>query len=436
MLVLSVILASILSAVPNGFAATDEEIQALRVQVQELMQRIEKLEAEQTRSTAEVTKAKEEVAKIKEASSAAGASKVDLSNALSKLKMKGRLVTGYLDSGKAGSYQSGSFEVPDAKLQFSFQPDDINTIVMRFNLNNAALQTPNFDYLYLQSKDFLPGLKNTPFSLSSRLGRFKLGFGEETLSDNAVEGVLPSNSVAKTGATDEGLELAGKIDLAKMGLEKLKPLGWVLSVSDGNSIVGSDSSRAKAFMGKLYYTPIEPLYLSASYYDSGALKTSSAEMSIASLVAVPTGATNWERHIWELNARYDFGKGKKPLDPPAFSDSKAIVRFSYGAFSDITSSSTAPERTGNFGFAEGTYNLTKKIYVAGRYSIVNLDGDATATLNTIANTNRYDRYSLGLGYRWSENTILKLGYDINKEAGPNIDDANNNLLSAVVTTQF
>lgn len=407
----------------------DAEIADLKQQVQQLLQRIEKLEAEQARSKEEAMKAKEEVAKIKETTQTAQAARVDLSNALSKLKLKGRAALGFFDSGKAGSYPAGSFEIPDAKIQFAFEPDKINTVVMRFNLNNATAQSPLLDYFFLQSKDFLPMLKDTPFSLSARLGRFKLGFGEETWSDNAIEGILPSNSAAKAGVIDEGLEFSGKIDLAKLGLKRLRPLGWVVSVSDGNSGVGSESTAGKAFMGKLYHSPIEPLYVSATYYNSGRLDSSNAEMSLAGLVTRPSGENDWDRTVWEVDARYDFGKGKKPLDPPAFSDSKSIVRLSYGQFKDDANRS----RDGNFGFVDGIYNLNKKFYAAGRYSFINLNGDATAALNSVT-ANAYDRYSLGGGYRWSENTILKLSYDWNKNQGA--DDADDNLLSALVATQF
>ena len=421
LLIVTLVLALVFSYAPVGFAASDEEIQALKQQVQQLMQRIEKLESEQ--------------AKVKDAGPAGVAPRVELSNALSKLKMKGRFATGYYKSGNAGSFSSGSFEMPDAKIQFSFQPDDVNTVVMRFKLDNGVTSisttSPLLDYFYLQSKDFITSLKDTPFSLSSRLGRFKLGFGEETWSNNPVESVLPSNSAANTGVSDEGLELAGKIKLDKIGL---KPLGWVTSISDGNSTAGSDSGDGKAFMGKLYYTPIDPLYLSASYYDSGRLKLSDSELSIAGLKARPTGATDWQRSVWEVDARYDFKKGKKPLDPPAYSDSKAIVRLSYGGFHD-TRSTAGVSRSGDFGFIEGMYNLTAKFYTATRYSFVELDNGVTATLNTVT-ANKYGRYSLGAGYHWSENTILKVGYDWNKQSGPSTQEAHDNLLSAVVATQF
>ncbi|MFN7169634.1 MAG: hypothetical protein ACK4NT_00115 [Candidatus Omnitrophota bacterium] len=420
MLSFILILAFIFSYVPVGFAGTEEEVAALKEQVKTLMQRIETLEKE-------LAKTKEEQEKVK---IAVTPSRVDLSNALSTLKIKGRFAAGYFDSGKAGSYPSGSFEAPEGKIQFAFQPDEINTVIMRFNLNNATAQSPLLDYFYLQSKDFLPFLKDTPFSLSSRLGRFKLGFGEETWSDNPVEGVLPSNSAPKTGGNDEGLELAGKIKLDKIGL---RPLGWVASISDGNSGVGSDTSGGKAFMGKLYYSPIDSLYLSASYYNSGSLKRSASELSIAGLTSVPSGSTDWKRKVWELDCRYDFGKGKKPLDPPAFSDSKAFVRLSYGRFQDDVQGASTVERAGDFGFVEGTYNLTKKFYTAGRYSWVDLDGNITASLNSVT-ANKYERYSLGFGYRWSENTILKLSYDWNDESG--VEDVDNNLISAIIASQF
>jgi len=79
--------------------------------------------------------------------------------------------------------------------------------------------------------------------------------------------------------------------------------------------------------------------------------------------------------------------------------------------------------------------LTKKFYAAGRYSFIDLNGDVTATLNSVT-ANRYDRFSLGGGYRWSDNVVLKLGYDWNKNSGPGVNDADDNLLSALVATQF
>ncbi len=96
--------------------------------MKELLRRIEALEQEQANTQVAISKQQEELSKKMEPSSI-------MEKVVSKLKLKGRWVAGFFDSGKAGSYPSGSFEVPDAKIQFSLEPDDINKIVMRLNLN-------------------------------------------------------------------------------------------------------------------------------------------------------------------------------------------------------------------------------------------------------------------------------------------------------------
>ena len=124
----------------------DEQISVLKTQVEDLLKRIEKLEAGQAKAKEESLKAKEELAKIKETTQTVQAARVDLANALSKLKLKGRAALGFFDSGKAGAYPAGSFEIPDAKIQFAFEPDDFNKLIMRMNVNNAAFN--NFDYFF------------------------------------------------------------------------------------------------------------------------------------------------------------------------------------------------------------------------------------------------------------------------------------------------
>ena len=107
------------------------------------------------------------------------------------------------------------------------------------------------------------------------------------------------------------------------------------------------------------------------------------------------------------------------------------MSLAYGGFHDLAAS----ERSGNFGFLEGIYNLNKKFYAAARFSFVDLSGDTTASLNSVT-ANRYERYSLGGGYRCSDNIILKLSYDWNKQSGSHTEDADDNLLSALVSAQF
>ena len=350
--------------------------------------------------------------------------KVTLKNVLTMLKLSGRASAGYLRTGPdSATLRHGSFEVPDVKLVFNFIPDDKNSLVLRFNLNNLTAPTPLLDYGFVEAKDFLPFLKG-PFSLNGKMGRMKQAFGEETFQNNSIEGPLTSNSAANVGATDEGLELSGKL---------CSSLGWAASVSNGQTGVGSDIGNAKAWSAKLSWSPWNPLNISGSFYDSGSLKASAAEMSIAGLSARPTGATNWKRRVGEIDVRFDFGKGKKPFNDIAHSDSKAIIRASYGHFQDEVTG--ADGRDGKFGFVDGLVNIYKGIYVAGRVSFIDLNGSLTASLNSVT-TNHYARYTLGGGYRWSDNVHVKAGYDFNRNGGEGTTDSRDDLLSMLLAIQF
>lgn len=398
----------------------DDEIADLKAQVNGLIRRIEVLEQERA-------EAKQETKKPQEADVQKSEPSVVMEKLPSRLKIKGRVVVGFFDSGKAGSYPSGSFEVPDIKIQFGFEPDDINKIVLRMNLNSGTFSS--LDYAYIDTN--LSELLHFAMPLNSRIGRARLEFGEETVSNNAVEGALPSNSAANVDGKDEGFQLYGKWG-------KAKSFGYAISVTNGNSGTGSDNGVAKSFTGKLFTSMFDPLAMSVSYHNSGSLKSSNAEMSIAGLTSRPANAARWSRDIWEFDLRYDFKKGKI-LNPPAFSDSKAIIRLAYGVFNDDVSTTAAlgdrRERSGQYGFTEGLYHLTDKFYLAGRVSVVDLAGDVTASLNNIT-CNNYERYSLGMGYRLTGNVILKASYDWNRESGPGVDEVDNDLLSAVVTSQF
>ena len=77
------------------------------------------------------------------------------------------------------------------------------------------------------------------------------------------------------------------------------------------------------------------------------------------------------------------------------------------------------DRDGNYGFVEGLYNVNSRLFTAYRYSIIDLEKGQRASLNGI-NSNRYQRHSLGLGWRWSDKTLLKAEYTWNKETDVSI----------------
>jgi hypothetical protein len=351
----------------------------------------------------------------------------------SSLKIKGRWAAGYFQGGEDGTDPNGAFRAPEAKVQLAFAPDAVNTVITRFNLNNASPNNnPLLDYFYLESKDFLPVLKDYPINLATRLGRFKMDFGEETWSNNSVEGALPSNSVANVAGNDEGAQIA------LTGKTAWSPR-VVFGVFNGNTTTLTDNAAGKAFTAKLSVTPLEELYLSTSFFDSRALKGQAGEMSVAGLTGIPTlsptSAVKWSRHMWEVDARYDIGKGKAKLDPPAYTDSVAYLKSAYGLFTDDAKGGT--DRRGDYAFLEGLWNILPKWYTAARWSIVDFDQEASATINSITTVKTQQRYALGGGYRWSKHTLVKGEWAIDHESGRVVaDDASNNLLSLLVASQF
>ena len=326
--------------------------------------------------------------------------------------------------------------MPEAKLQLALTLDDYNTFVMRSNLNYAKFNS--LDYFYIDSKDFLPQLKDTPYTLSTRVGRFKLPFGEEQWTNNIAESAVGSNSAANVAGYDEGAQVSGSIG-------KENPWKWWLAVSNGNgggsgTTAGTvnDNMAPKAYSGRLGYSPIKPLWLSGSFFTSGGLGASSAantscDVPFANLYTGPTGAGGWSRTLWEGDARWDFEKGKI-ANATAFTDSKAYLMGAFGQLYD--NADVVSDREANYGFVEGLYNFHPKIYGAFRFSVVNMRRGANATLNSIANVTGYDRYSLGFGYRCSDKVILKVTYDFNVEQITTGNDTSDDQLMVALVTLF
>lgn len=377
---------------------------------------------------------------------------------LDTVKLKGRFAAGFLKTaqgnngyGAAGAatqpqYSHGSFEVPEAKLQLSLSPDPINTVVMRANLNNATFNS--LDTFCLDSKDYLPIPENIPLTVATRLGRFKMPYGEEMWTNDFVNSATTDSSAGNPTGYDEGLQVSGKIG-------KENPVLYALSVTNGQG-TGSgtattrDNYFPKAFIGRLGYQLFDPLYVSGSVYASGGLGTSSCDMTFGgtgySLTtnSLPTGATGWKRNMWEVDARYDIGKGKIATGDlqGAYTDSTAYVRGAFGQLYDLVDG-PASNREANYGYVEGLWNFHPKVYSAFRYSIVDVMNSNYATINNLQFTKRYDRYSLGLGYRWTDKTIIRLAYEFNAAtlaSAPinttNAKGANDDLLALTVGTTF
>lgn len=358
-----------------------------------------------------------------------------------------RIAIGYLDSGNNGTYPDGSVVAPDVKLRFNWKMTTDMTVVTRMSIPNGKFD--KLDYVYMEYKNFFSEfaktMKDGAFNPTLRIGRIKLDLGEETFADNPVESALISNSAGIVAGYDDGIQIGQSLNKEVLGM----PFKWSLSFTSGNATtdpMGVDNEQGKAFCLKLGAVPAPNLYVSLSHYNSGSLGTADAEATYAGLKARPTNATEWSRVIQELDIRYDIESGKENrLNPgaPAFSDSKAFIRIAFGQFTDSGKDTVAPivavqDRDGSYYFLEGYYQVTPKIFLAGRYSVIGFDKNSVfASLNSVANCNEYKRISVGAGYRMSDNTHIKLESKTDTEKmQTGTSKPENNQFALLITTRF
>jgi len=339
-----------------------------------------------------------------------------------KIKVDGRLFAGAFRTGEQGSFPNASLDIPDAKLRLTFTPSKDITIVNRFSNNRAG--SNGFDYFYLDLNNWggmLPGHV-------LRIGKFKMDVGQETWIDNPVENILITNSISHISGYDEGLNFRG-------------PLGSraIYSVALMNGSKGvSPADSGPAWSAKVGTALTPQTFVSASYLRTGSLVKAGSvdqpDFNIAEVFDAPAGASDWRRSLWEVDARYGYGKegiASTVGAPPA---TRWQGGATYGQFADDASG--AADRKGRYWFFEGLYNITPKTYLASRFSTISLDNDVTAKLGgSPVAVNSYDRLSLGVGYRLTDMTHLKLEYTRNTTSG-GASEPDLNQFAVGVATKF
>ncbi len=351
---------------------------------------------------------------------------VEAANKDTKIKIDGRMFVGVFKTGEQGSFPNSSLDIPDEKIRLTFTPSKDVTIVNRFSNNRAG--SNGFDYFYLDLNNWGGAVPGHVL----RVGKFKIDVGQETWTDNPVESILITNSVSHISGYDEGINFRGPVGAGAV------PVTYSVAVMNGNKGV-SPADSGPAWSGKVGALVTKQLYLSASYLRTGDLVKQDGtldqpDFDIAEVFNAPTGATTWNRSLWEADARYGYGKEgiSSVVGAPATVPWQAGA--AYGQFTD--SATGAPDRTGQYWFVEGLYNLSPRIYLASRYSDISLDGGALAMLaSSPVAVNDYNRLSIGGGYRITPMTHLKVEYTRNTTSGgktqPNLDQ-----IAVGVATKF
>jgi hypothetical protein len=324
---------------------------------------------------------------------------------LGKVNLSGEGGVGFFESGSDGQTPNNEFRVDEARL---FLDAPVWKEVYFYTELDLATREENdlslrYAELYLDFED-VSQLWGRDRMLNLRAGRFYIPYGEEYQDRFAIDNPLISHSVSDLWGEDNGLELYGA----------LGPVSYVVAVQNGGPSASRDFTGDKSVSGRLGYDPANWLHLSVSGMRTGDLSVQRDMVSA----------------VWFGNGFFrSLGSSNTTLFHTSLVEGDAQVRLQQlrlkAAGGYINYGDNDPngsnDRDVYYFYTEGTQNLTRKLYAAARFSEVFAhngfpivgNGDMGEYLFDEL-TIQYWRLSLGLGYQFSRNLVIKGEYSFNR----------------------
>ncbi len=273
--------------------------------------------------------------------------------------------------------------------------------------------TPSAGEIYLDAQD-LSDLWGRDGQLNIRAGRMYIPFGEEYLSRYAIDDPLISHSVSDLWGYDNGVELYGAVS----------KLTYVVAVQNGSGANGvQDFNGDKSVAGRIGFDPDKHWHFSLSAMRTGNLSV----------------ANDMHSAIWFGNGFFQpVPGGMESLFDVNLVEGDVALRWSsghvsgfggYGHYSD-NSPIMNDGRDIVYYAAEAVQDLPKKLYAAVRFSQA-LSNNGVPIVGFGKPSDYFDdpatelwRLSLGLGYRFSDNFLLKS--ECSLEGGRDLDGEDRN----------
>ena len=324
---------------------------------------------------------------------------------LGRVHISGEGGVGFYDTGDEGTSPNSEFRVDEAKL---FVESPIWGDVYFFSeINLAQRESDSLDVqlgeLYLDFEE-VSQLWGRDRMLNLRIGRLDIPFGEEYLERDAIDNPLISHSLSDLWGVDEGVEIYGS-----MG-----KFSYVLAVQNGSVSGTHDYNCDKSVTLRLAYDPTHWLHLSLSGMRTG--KLDAEDDSLSELWF----GSGWFRSIGGTNASTFYAnlvEGDVQLN---FSRGSLKAFGGYIRYGDNDPDANNG-RDIYYYSVEGLFKVTRKFYAASRVSQIFVGdgypiggygelGDYFFTYDPAKWTTDILRWSLGLGYRFSDNLLVKAEY--------------------------
>jgi len=331
---------------------------------------------------------------------------------LGKVHLSGEGGVAFFHSGSKGPAPNSEFRVDEAKL---FVEAPLWKDVYFFSEINVTTRETMDGYLQMGELyvDFenLSRFWNRDGWLNLRVGRIDIPFGEEYLTRDAIANPLISHSLTDIWGVDEGLEIYGSV--AKVQ--------YALAVQNGGQPITRDFDPDKSIALRIGYDATKRVHLSLSAMRTGALAVSGDGLSelwfgtgfIRSLDEV--NATTFQANLLEADVQARWSKGY-------LKGAGGYVKYNDNGSADI-------HREVYYYYIEGVHHFFTKFYAAGRWSQMFAPNGFPILGNGpweeyfmgpgSSLTENLSRLSLGLGYRFNSNLLIKgeYSFDQGKEIG-------------------
>jgi hypothetical protein len=330
---------------------------------------------------------------------------------LGKVNISGEGGVGFFNTGREGMFPNAEFRVDEAKLFVEAPIWGDVYFFTELNLMTREAQDLSLQLgeVYLDFEN-VSQLWNRDGMLSVRAGRMDIPFGEEYIYRDAIDNPLISHSLSDFWGVDEGIELYGS-----MG-----KFSYVLAVQSGGFSGVRDFDADKAIAGRLSFDPAPWLHLSVSGMRTGDLDAVNdiwSKLWFASAWFLPSGSTNATKY----HANLVEGDVSLRLPHGHIKAFGGYVRY------DDNDPFADNSRDIYYYSLEGVHDIAGKLYGAVCFSQIfadkgmpiNANGQMDDYIFSGALTEEIWRLTLGLGYRWSQNLLVKAEYSFErgKEVG-------------------
>ena len=342
---------------------------------------------------------------------------------LNKVRLSGEAGLAFFDSGPNGPFPNSEFRVDEAKL---FVEANVWKDVYFFTeLNIVTREDPNPNLrvgeLYVDFEN-VSRLWHQDRLLNLRVGRMDIPFGEEYLNRDAIDNPLISHSLSDIWGVDEGIELYGAF----------RNFQYAAAVQNGGVPALRDFAADKSLVGRLGFDPAKRVHLSVSAMRTGDLNVEGDEWSelwfgngFIRALGEPDTTTKFHASLFEGDVAVQLPRGHLKA-------AGGLINF------DDNDTTANNKRDVYYYYVEGLHNFTDKFYAAGRFSqILAPQGFPIAGNGDFGKyflqelTEDLWRLSLGAGYRWSRNLVLKVEYSLEQGEQPNGEKRNHQNLFGV-----